>query len=169
MQRQRGTEPLEGGEVGLKREELAFGADQAEAAEGAAAAAAQDEGEEVAPVPPGWREPCRPATRSNGGLMERRSAAIVDRAANEPMTRSHVVTLMAYALVARSTPAFADNQMKQSPLLMRRAGPSCQPGNLGSQPGAGYSYRLGPCAGVDTSAAPDLEEDRALPGRRRRF
>ena len=66
--------------------------------------------------------------------------------------------------VAGLAPARADSEMRQSPLLMRRAGPSCQRGNLGAEPGAGYYYRLGPCAGPDTSdAAPAL----GSPGERR--
>ncbi|RYC29552.1 hypothetical protein D3273_23490 [Lichenibacterium minor] len=84
------------------------------------------------------------------------------------MRRVRVATLMAVVTVTLATPAFADNQMKQSPLLMRRAGPSCQPGNLGAEPGAGYYYRLGPCAGADMTA-PEVDREASVPGRRRRF
>ncbi len=54
-------------------------------------------------------------------------------------------------IAAGCTPALANGAMKQSPLLLRRAGPSCRPGHLGSARGAGYFYRRGPCAGVDPS------------------
>ena len=54
-------------------------------------------------------------------------------------------------LAATDTAALANGAMKQSPLLMRRAGPSCRPGHLGAARGAGYFYRRGPCAGVDRS------------------
>ena len=70
--------------------------------------------------------------------------------------------------LAGLAPAWADSEMKQSPLLMRRAGPSCQPGNLGAETGAGYNYRLGPCEGPDTSdAVPALESLGQRRGRRR--
>ena len=85
------------------------------------------------------------------------------------MTRLHAILLAALALTAVSTPAVADSQMKQSPLLMRRAGPSCQPGNLGGEEGAGYFYRLGPCAGADASTPPRTDEGQDVPRRRRRF
>lgn len=64
-----------------------------------------------------------------------------------------------------SRPALADSEMKQSPLLMRRAGPSCRPGDLGAEPGAGYRYWLGPCAGPDGGEAPPAGSRR---GRRAR-
>ncbi len=73
------------------------------------------------------------------------------------------------ALTAVSAPAFADSEMKQSPFLMRRAGPSCQPGNLGGDAGAGYGYRLGPCAGADASTPPRTDDGQDVPRRRRRF
>lgn len=82
------------------------------------------------------------------------------------MSRIIVLPLI---LAVFTAPAQADSQMKQSPLLMRRAGPSCRPGNLGGEPGAGYLYRLGPCAGADPSATPDLEGGREAFGRGRQF
>lgn len=70
------------------------------------------------------------------------------------------INVLVLGLAALATPVRADNQMVQSPLLMRRAGPSCQPGNLGAEPGAGYGYRLGPCAGADQGDNPAPERPR---------
>ncbi len=84
------------------------------------------------------------------------------------MGRVYAAIIAALAVAACPTATFADNEMRQSPLLMRRAGPSCRPGNLGAQPGAGYHYQLGPCAGADASAAPDFTDGQRT-YRRRRF
>ena len=82
------------------------------------------------------------------------------------MGRTPILGLLALAAASCATSASADSRMVQSPLLMRRAGPSCQPGHLGGEEGAGYRYALGPCAGVDgTVAAPALRTPRRLPGR----
>ena len=62
-----------------------------------------------------------------------------------------VFAALMLTVAASSTPALANGAMKQSPLLLRRAGPSCTPGHLGAVRGAGYFYRRGPCAGVDPS------------------
>lgn len=86
-----------------------------------------------------------------------------------PMKRLYAVSLSILALATCPTPSFADNEMVQSPLMMRRAGPSCRPGNLGGDPGAGYRYRLGPCAGAEASPSANTGEGPAAYRRRRRF
>ena len=88
---------------------------------------------------------------------------------SEPMRRAVTVLITLLAAITLPTPTLADSQMKQSPLLMRRAGPSCQPGNLEGEPGAGYAYRLGPCAGVDSSSPAGGDDGQERPARRRRF
>ena len=89
--------------------------------------------------------------------------------ANVTMQRVWVIALVGLSVMTRPTVALADHEMVQSPLLMRRAGPSCQPGNLAGDPGAGRRWYLGPCAGVDATApADDNERGRAI-SRHRRF
>ena len=82
------------------------------------------------------------------------------------MKRASTALFIAFAAVACATPTLADHEMVQSPLLMRRAGPSCQPGNLEGEPGAGIRYRLGPCAGPDSSSSVNPGEIQR-PNRRR--
>ncbi len=75
--------------------------------------------------------------------------------ASLPMRCAPAVTLLALCLASCPTQTSADSEMKQSPLLFHRAGPSCQPGNLGGEDGAGFGYRVGPCAGPDAAPVPD--------------
>lgn len=78
------------------------------------------------------------------------------------------IVALLFGAAALATPARADNEMKQSPLLFHRAGPSCRAGDLGGQDGAGYGgYLVGPCLGVDPSPAPEKRRLRGSPGRRR--
>lgn len=70
------------------------------------------------------------------------------------MKRDRAALALLFALLAWSVPARADDVMQQSPLLMRRAGPSCRPGDLGGSPDAGYGLALGPCAGADPATPP---------------
>ena len=78
------------------------------------------------------------------------------------------VILLALSLASCPTPTLADNEMRQSPLLFRRAGPSCQPGHLGGEEGAGFGYRVGPCAGPDAAPAPEEDQGTRRPSPRRR-
>ena len=85
------------------------------------------------------------------------------------MRHADAVLAAALAFATWPGPTLADSEMKQSPLMMRRAGPSCQAGNLGGDPGAGYFYRLGPCAGVDAPAMRAVAPERNVGPSRRRF
>ena len=46
---------------------------------------------------------------------------------------------------ASAAPASANGAMRQSPLLMHKAGAACAGKHRGPQRGAGYRYRLGGC------------------------
>lgn len=49
------------------------------------------------------------------------------------------------ALTVWSAPALANGAMRQSPLLMHKAGSACAGKHRGPQRGAGYRCRLGGC------------------------
>ncbi|WP_237480107.1 hypothetical protein [Lichenibacterium dinghuense] len=55
----------------------------------------------------------------------------------------------ALALAPTGASVALAGHIHQSPLLMRRAGPSCRAGHLGGAPHAGYRWLRGPCRGVD--------------------
>ena len=56
--------------------------------------------------------------------------------------RYALAVLLLYPVGA--TPALANGQMKQSPLLGHKAGAACAPGHPRTQ-GGGSSYRMGGC------------------------
>jgi hypothetical protein len=95
----------------------------------------------------------------------KRRGTAAPESASLPMKRAVAMLTAASAIAVCPSPGVADQEMVQSPLLMRRAGPSCQPGNLEGDPRAGYRYYLGPCAGPDATSDTRSVEQRRRRGR----
>ena len=82
------------------------------------------------------------------------------------MKRDRVALALFFAALAWPVPAWAENVMEQSPLLMRRAGPSCRPGDLDGSQNAGYGLALGPCVGAEPTTPPVENERVGRSGRK---